>query len=371
MRITGNTLQLGDFPAAIGACANDFRTIAKFANRSQRNLIDCGGDSGWWNGWQRIAFPLSPLFPYFTLPREFSRAIGLDVCGFPLQIQNEFWEFLPQGLGIQNRREWEQLNNTPDWWCRNGALQGFERGGAWPSHRDLFPVNQYIKAYITNPLDAGKRILIGPAWDENGNEIYTLDGNNQVNGFYMTLGSPSVTSQMIVSRFTGLQKDSTYGAVVLKQLDANTGTEITLSRYAPDETIPAYRRYYINSLPRIQTCPQSPCVIPDPPAGGPVPEPRRVTVTALVKLSYIPMLLPTDFLIISCENALIEEAKRCRYMDMDAPTAPQMAAVSHANAIKMLQNELRTYLGEYNPATNFAPFGTARLERPLRAIRFG
>lgn len=370
MRLTLGTLQLGAFPAAIGSCANDLPTIAKFANRSQRNLIDCGGDQGWWNGWQKIAFPLSPLFPYFTLPREFSRAIGLDICGFPLQIQNEFYEFLPQGPGLQNRREFEQLNNFPDW-SGCGALQGFERGGAWPTFRELFPANQYLKIYITNSLDVGRRILVGPAWDENGNQIYTLDGNNQVDGFYMTFASPSVTSPMIVSRIGGIQKDASYGTIILKQLDANTGTEVTLSKYAPDETIPAYRRYYVNSVPYVATCPQSPCVIANLPSGVQIPAPRHVTVTALVKLSYVPALLATDFLIISCENALIEEAKRCRYMDMDAPNGPSQAATAHTNAIKMLQNELRTYLGEYSPAVNFAPFGTARITRPLNAVRFG
>lgn len=372
MRITLGTLAAGNFPASIGLCSSDIPNIAKAANRAQRNLIDCGGDSGWWNGWQKIKFPISPCFPYFTLGREFSRAIGLDICGFPLQVQNEFWEFLPEGLGLQTRREFDQLNSFPDWWCRNGALQGFERGGAHPTHRELFPVNQFLKAYVTNPADAGKQILVGPAWDQNGNEIYTTDVNgNVINGFYLVLANPSVTSSMIVSRIAGIQKDPTLGTVLLKQLDANTAIEVTLSKYGPDETIPAYRRYYINTVPRIERCPQSPCVLPLPPATGPFPEPRHVPVTALVKLSYVPALQPTDFLIISCENALIEEAKRNRFLDMDGANSPQMAAASHAGAIRMLQNELRTYLGEYNPATNFAPFGTARLERRLNAIRYG
>lgn len=360
-------------PQAIGSCASDLPTIAKYVNRAQERLINCGGESGFWGGWQKIAFQLSPTFPYFTLPREFSRVINMDICRTPIRIQNEFVEYLEAGIGLQGRNNWDGVNNTPNFgnwgWGGCGALQGFERG-VWPSYRDLFPENQYLKVYITNPLDIGRRILVGPAWDQNGNQIYTLDGNNQVNGFYITFTQPFAVTPFIVSKFEGIQKDPTFGAVLLKQVDATTGTEVTLSRYAPDETIPVYRRYYVNTLPRIETCPQSPCVIPDGQVAIPV-EPRLVTVNALVKLQYTPALLATDFLIIGCLPALIEECKAIHFYDMDAPNAPAMADQYHRRAIKMLQDEMRTYVGELQVAVNFAPFGTAKLTRRLEAVRFG
>jgi hypothetical protein len=239
----------------------------------------------------------------------------------------------------------------------------------FPLFRDITPINQFVKVYITNPQDAGKQILIGPAWDQNNNPIYTEDVNgNPVNGFYLTLANPSVTSTMEVSRIDGIQKDATLGTVIFKQLDAISAVEVTLSKFAPWETIPAYRRYFVNTVRFQQACAQSPCVLP----AGEVPiSEREVPVNALVKLSYVPALLPTDFLIIGCIPALIEECKAIRFMDMDAPNAPQMAESYHRRAIKMLQDEMRTFLGELQPAVNFAPWGTASINRPLSAIRFG
>lgn len=369
MRLTLGSVQLSMLPEAIGACANDLPKIARYVNRAQEILINCGGETGWWGGWQKVVFPLSPCFPYFTLPREFSRVINMDVCKFPIRVQNEFYEYLEAGIGLQSRHELNALNDAPNW-CGCGALQGFERG-VWPSFRDLLPVNQKLRVYFTDVRDIGRRILVGPAFDEHGNQFYSQDGQNQVNGFYLSLQSPFTTSDFIVSKFDGIQKDPTYGAVILKQVDVNTGLEITLSRYAPDETIPAYRRYYVNSVPYTPTCPQSPCVVPQPPPNGPIVPPRQVTVSALVKLQYTPALLATDFLIIGCLPALIEECKALRYADMDSQDAPALEQKSHRRAIKMLQDEMRTYLGELQPAVNFAPFGTARITRPLEAVKFG
>jgi hypothetical protein len=380
MRLTLGSVQLSMLPQVIGACANDLPTIAAYVNRAQERLINCGGETGWIGGWQHVAFPISVCYPYFTLPPEWSRVINLDICRTPLRIQNEFYEYLEAGPGLQgcplptSGNEWQQLSKTPGWgnWKRGncGALQGFERGMNFPLFRDIAPINQKVKIYTTDPRDAGKRVLVGPAWDQNGNPIYTQDGNNQVNGFYLLLGTSPVTSPMEVSRIDGIQKDPTYGQVIFKQLDVTTAVEVTLSKFAPWETIPAYRRYYINSVPYTPTCPQSPCV--EAVNGGTIPVvPREVTVNALVKLQYTPALLATDFLIIGCLPALIEEVKCIRYMDQDAQNAPQMAEVAHRRAIKMLQDEMRTFIGELNPAVNFAPFGTARITRPLAAIRFG
>lgn len=377
MRVTLSSVQQSMLPKAIGLCAADLPSIAAYVNRAQERLINCGGETGWIGGWQHVAFPISPCHPYFTLPPEWSRVINMDICRFPLRIQNEFYEYLEAGPGLQgcpiprNANDFKELNQTPNFgnWRRGrcGALQGLERGMNFPLFRDIEPLNQYVKIYTTNVLDVGKRVLIGPAWDQNGNPIYTLDGNNQVNGFYLTLESPSVTSTMIVSRIDGIQKDSTYGQVIFKQLDANTATEVTLSKFAPWETIPTYRRYYISHVPYQPECPQSPCVT----VNGAPPVPREVPVNALVKLGYTPAVLATDFLIIGCIPALIEECKAIRFMDMDAPNSPQMAEVYHRRAIKMLQDEMRTYLGELQPAVQFSPFGTAHLSRPMRAIRSG
>lgn len=82
----------------------------------------------------------------------------------------------------------------------------------------------------------------------------------------------------------------------------------------------------------------------------------------MAKLEFIPANRDTDFLIIGNIPALIEECKAIRYSDMDVPNAAMLEAKSHSKAIKYLNQELAHYLGKLQPAVNFAPFGTAKLE---------
>lgn len=356
MRTTLGQLALSDFPRAVGLCDGDLPGIARAANRAQQVLINKGGETGWFGGWQKVAFQVTRCFPYITLPRALARVINMDVCRFPIRIQNEFYEFLEAGIGLQD------FTLCRDW-C--GALEGYERG-VWPTMVDLTPTNQFLRLYTTDARDVGKRVLFGPALDQNSNNIYSQDGANSVNGFYMTLGPSMVTNPFIVTNIGGIQKDATYGDVLLTQVDATSGAEVVLSRYAPDETTPAYRRYFIKRLPcGCEPIPaQSPCI-------APLTVPPFVTVTAMAKLEFIPANRATDFLIIGNIPALIEQAKANRYSDMDTAQAQQMAEVNGARAIKYLNDELRHYLGELQPAVNVAPFGTAHLCKPMYAVRHG
>jgi hypothetical protein len=83
----------------------------------------------------------------------------------------------------------------------------------------------------------------------------------------------------------------------------------------------------------------------------------------MAKLAFVPANRDTDFLIIGNIPALIEECKSIRYADMDSPNAAAMEAKSHAKAINLLNKELAHYTGKLQPAVNFAPWGTASLER--------
>lgn len=357
MRTTLNQLAQSRFPETLGLCKGDIPLIAGYANQAQQQLIIAGGETGFWGGWQKVVFSVNRCKPYLTLPREFARIINLDVCRYPVRIQNEFYEMLEAGIGLQDfcqRRDW----------C--GALEGYERG-VWPSMVDLTPTNQYLRVYITDQRDIGRRILIGPATDQNGNPIYSQDGNQSVNGFYLSFTQPFTTSTFVVTHFGAIQKDATFGDVLLYQVDATTGAQVLLSRYGPDEITPAYRRYFINRLPcgcgTVQT-PLNPCTTP-------LPASPNVALTAMCKLEFIPALRPTDYLIIGNIPALIYEAQAIRYGGMDAPNAAALEAKNHAKAIKLLNDELRHYLGEFQPAVNVAPWGTARLARPLNAVRNG
>lgn len=349
MRTTLGQVALSRLPQAIGKCASDIPGIAAYVNQAQQQLINAGGETGFWGGWQKTAFHISHCHPYLTLPAQFARIINMDVCRFPIRIQNEFYEMLEAGIGLQD------FHKCRDW-C--GALEGYERG-VWPSYRDLDPVNQLLRVYLTDERDIGLRVLVGPAKDANGNPIYSQDGNNSVDGFYLALQQPFTTSEFSVSEFSGIQKDATFGDVLLYQVDATSGAEVLLSRYAAAEITPSYRRYYLNRLP----CGCAPCNKPVSPCLNPIVHDDKVTLTAMCKLEYLPANRATDYLIIGNIPALIEECKAIRYSDMDSPEAAALELKSHRKAIKYLNDEMRHYLGELQPAVNFAPWGTAHLGR--------
>ena len=351
-------------PGALGKSATDFVGVSRSVNQAQEQLVKAGGETGWWGGWRKVVFNVCRANPYVTLPRAFARMVNVDVCRTPVAVQNEFYEMLPAGVGLQDFNQQQGLGA-----CRDGCgpLAAYERG-AFPTLADLCASNQLVGALLTDQRDIGRRVLIGPCQDQNGNWVYSTDAAAQVNGLYLTLDANIALTPFIITTIGGVQKDPTYGDVVLVSVDATTGAQVTLARYGPDEISPLYRRYYFNRLPHDCCEPQtpvSPCVSTAPSGPG------YAQITAMCKLEPVPVARPTDFLVIQSLPALLEECKANRYADMDAQNGPALQVKSHKQAIKYLNDELRHYYGELQPAVNFAPFGTARLSRVMRAVRNG
>ena len=261
----------------------------------------------------------------------------MAVCNFPIRIQNQWYEFLEAGIGPVPKPCGNQ-------WI--DPLEAFERG-VWPTAFDMVGTNNFLRVYISDPRDVGLRMLVSGT-DANGNSIYSTDGSMEVIGTYLTFQQPFFTTGFVVTSITSVQKDLTYGDVRLYQVDATTGVETLLSKYGPDETAPAYRRYYINSL---HGCHSSTATLT-----------TNIQVKAMAKLEFLPARRPTDFLIIGNLPALKEECLAIRYGEMDSGTGAAMANQKHRAAIRLMNQEMTHYLGKDRVAVNFAPFGTAKLE---------
>jgi hypothetical protein len=118
----------------------------------------------------------------------------------------------------------------------------------------------------------------------------------------------------------------------------------------PGETVASYQRYYVGGLPR--NC----CAVPAADAD-------TVQITAMVKLDFVPVVTPTDYLLVQNLEALIAECQAVRYSEMDSPAAMTKEAERHRAAIRLLNGELAHYAGKEQVAINFAPFGSAHLAR--------
>jgi len=123
-----------------------------------------------------MLFNVSRSSPYITAPRGVARVMVMDVCQQPVKLQNDLYEYLWAGNGILPKT---LCSGTTSSACTpNLQTQGILRG-YYPTLVDVPTTeDQYIRAYPTDPLDVGKRILI-QAYDTNDVKIYGLNGMQQ------------------------------------------------------------------------------------------------------------------------------------------------------------------------------------------------
>ena len=330
-------LRQSRIPETIGVCAADNGKFIEIVNEADQRLVFAGGETGWWGSWFKMVFNVvGTTDPYITPGRRIARLTNLDVCQHPVRIQNEFYEFLEAGIGLQPSQ------------CGCNGLEAYDRG-MFPTFADIVPPNKKLRFYITDAADIGRRVLV-QGTDQNGMTLYSLDGIDEVSGIYVNLTQPFVDTPFNLTTLTGLQKDFTIGPVRVFEVDTVTGVQRLILTMEPSEEVAGYRRYFLNGLP--QNC-----------CGVTSPSPGITQVTAMAKLAIIPVAIDTDYLTIQNLAALKEECQAVRFGEMDEPFAVGQAAVRHKKAINLLNGELVHHLGKERPAINFAPFGTASLAR--------
>lgn len=344
MPAANSRLRVVDFqdsmgPQDCGLCSSDLPGCCQMLNAAQERLLMAreAGDEGWYSTWAEMIFQVSRADPYLTLPRGCARVEYLTVCNRTVPVQNQFYEYLRYGGGRKPN------SHGSGFGC--GALQIYDRG-LWPTFTDLVPGNK-IRVYPTEAADETLRTLISGK-DTNDATVDNLDGQIMVDGEYVTFALPFATTLTGWNSITGIQKDVTIGPVSYYQVDATTGDPSLMLTMEPGETVAGYRRYYIDGLP-------SNCC-----SGT---EPGTAQVTALVKLEPVTLRQSTDYLVIQSLEALIAECQSIRLSKMDGQGPKVESRERHNAAIRLLQGELNHKLGKDLPAINFAPFGSAKLNR--------
>lgn len=337
MRLTLQQFAESRAAEALGVCGN-LPALASYVNEATESLLVAFGETGPFGCWDKVVFRVLREDPYLTLPAQYARAANMDICRLPIRVQNEWMEMLADGIGLQTICE-----------C-NGVRAAYDRGG-FPTAFDLPPTNQLLRIYVTDPRDVGATVVFSDAKDQNGNGIYGTNGLQQINGFALISALPFVTSSFIVTKFSGIEKPTTFGDLVLKAVDATTGEETFLSRYTPRETLPSYRRYFLKLLPR-QCCGPN----------FPQTTPPTVQITAMLKREWVPVSQPTDVLLVQSFKALKEECLAVKFGEMDSGNGLTISEVHHRKAVKLLNQQLIHYLGQEQPAINVRPYQTLGLE---------
>lgn len=337
----------------IGLCQSDVPQIAQAVNTAQRRLLFAkeASDESWWGTWAEVRLNVSRAAPYITLPREIARLEAVTVCDRPVPVFNAFYEYLQFGNGRMSKRcggnNRHHGNRLTAAYTRNNAVL----------FTDLTNAPQFIAVFANDPADAqGTSRVLVQGLDQNGQQVYSQDGANQVNGVFVTMKMPFATTPTQFSKITGIQKDVTSGPVQIFQMDPNTSAQVLLLTMEPGEQTASYRRYYFDHLPCSCEPPIShnPCLTSNPV----LPPPQ---VTAIAKLELIPVVTDTDYLLFQNLEAITHECQSARYSETDTVAAQQLAASHHIEAIRLLNGELGHYNGVNSPAVGFFPFGSARL----------
>lgn len=348
-------LRLLDFrfsrgPNDCGFLETDLFGVSNLVNSAQRRLLLAreAGDEGWYGTWAEMVFVVSRAQPFITLPRGVARIEACTVCDNPVWVQNQFFEYLDFGNGTLPKR----------FRCQCGTyLQAYQRNNAI-TFTDLTP-GMRVACFTTSATDATKEVLIQGIDSATGEPVRSQNGSGMSDGEFLELGDPGtpVMTTVTFDRLTGIQKDQTDGPLQFFQVDPTTGDQSLIHIMEPSEMVAGYPRYYYDALPSncctglTSNCCQA------------LPTNDNLQVKAIVKMDLVPAQVDTDYLLIQNLEALIEECLSVHYSTMDTMPAKQFVDFHHRNAIRYLQGELVHYLGAMRPAINFAPFGTANLNR--------
>ena len=325
----------------LGVCVGNIPALTGLVNIATERLISdpLAPDEGFWGSWGKFVFNVSQSNPYFVAPREVARAIVTDVNSCPVKIQNEFYEFLDFGRGLQPKP------------CQSSSCDGFVQAYDRNTVATLGTLNsgpQTIRIFPTDARDVGKTVIVqGP--DQNGNTVTSTDPitNATITGEVVPLQFPfSNTVNQFTGALTGLQKDFTFGSVTIQQVNPTTGASSSLSSMEPTETTASYRRYLVNNLP----------------CQGPITG-TPIQVTAMCKLEYVPIASDSDYLGIPCVPALLAETECLRYENMDTLKAQQLAIAKHNKALSLLFGQLDHYLGKERPAVEVNLFSPRKMMR--------
>lgn len=364
---------LSSLPGTIGLVKGDVPRIAEAVNESQEILVNCeeANEAGWHGSWSEMAFSVDRKFPYITCPRGVSRIEAFDACNQPVPLRNQFSEYMDFGDG--------RMPKTGRWRgrCDEWNRAGFTRNNS-ALFTDISNPPQNIQIFALNTADtisspqtgAIPRVLV-QGIDQNGRIVTSMDGNNLVQGEFVTLASPYAMTVNQFKFITGIQKDVTQGEVQIYQSDPQWGIAEILLTMEPTETTAWYRRYYLNGLPR-SCCPSfRPIRINEgaPTCGCPYDKREFVQVTALAKLDLIPVVAPTDYCLIQSVQALTFQCQANRFNKMDDTSSSTKAAEYHAMAIKVLRGQGISEDGKNNVSVSFAPFGRGGRNRANLQMR--
>lgn len=179
---------------------------------------------------ERVAF--SVYGGMLTLPRQYFGVTGIASNTSPMQIWNQWWEFLASGPGVQTR-----VYNLAE-----------DLGDGWVTFKDLSEVDAggcYLKVISDTTEDTTEKMLL-KGTDENGELLRSGTGGEQMYGEEIDV---SETANWTAAKFKSLsqiRKPKTNGRVrIFASATSGDSNPTAVAIMEPDETDPCLRRYRV------------------------------------------------------------------------------------------------------------------------------
>lgn len=301
-------------------------TDARFLTRINRAIEELMNEGDWPGIVDRYRF--SVYGGIIVLPADLNRIVGIAANGTPLETMAPWYEFVAGGPGPQEAHGW--LDNVIDR-GETSVLQPIPNAEA----TDLEVVGEVDERSDPDDDDTRPKIVVR-GYGEDGAWIRSDIAGQRDDGLEIAINGDTAPKLTLSSvPFTAIEsviKPKTRGYVHLYcTID---GTRYHIASYAPNETLPSYRRYFV------------PLLDPD--------ETHSVLVRA--RKRFIAVANDNDFLLITHMGALESMVMALQKKEDD----DFAAYASHkAIAVDLLKKEALAYRGTARrPAITFSPGGS-------------
>lgn len=332
MRVTLGDAKNSRLPSQVGACPTDQRFL-DLLNEAQERLLYAGK---WWGTVQKWRFCATD--GCVALPSQFATLEAVAVCGRPIALRDQFYEFLDNGFGIRGQTVTTTTTGTVSPCCGGvsgvcGVQEALYRGH-YPTFADINPTGKQLQLVCDKATDVGKTVLC-LGYDDNNNWIRTVQGGVVLDGEVITLSqAPGTNSVNNFSVVTDLQPPSNLdGQWWLYEFTISTSAQRLIGQFQYFDVRPSFARYFF------------PAIIPQ--VGATPGTCSQVLVEALVKLEFIKVQKDTDYLIIGNLPALKEMMMALQKAEdePDAIRKVQIVSAGMTVAKQVLDQQLDHYLG--------------------------
>jgi hypothetical protein len=341
---------------AVGLATCDERFV-QLLNEAQARLADMGK---WWGTYKKLRICVTA--GCITWPREVKTIEAMNLCGYNIPIQNQWYEF-------------QTDERAPRTGCGREGCEAEELldRGMVTQFRDSVGSCKF-RVYPSLTADAGKRILlqgIDPATNE---EIRTLDtvSGEYVWGEYVTLPNPAITPFVETTNLfkqpglNGAQKPLTQGRVTIVAYNPTTTISTQVAVWGPSEENPEYRRTYLIGMPEVcggtsgcNAQAENDCIDHGDGCVPPDEECTNTVVEAIVRLEFIPAIVDSDWLFIGNLQAIKHMMKAIQKEDRNQYTEAEREIQL---SLRSLRNELEAYSPNERSVINVQPFGSAKTQ---------